>query len=276
MPLSRQNATPLVSICYALLVFAGLLWAVVGTGLITGSHLGPHASGMLERDATVMSIPLAGQLPWFGLMLGLAVYAIWQCTPTARHTELHGRLRPWVLILVMLNALWLQLLQRDRIGYSLFCAAVMLAVLLVIVVMIEKTVLRNNMDRWITRASFGLFTGWLLVLVLAESVAFIALNDVDPHTLVFKGTAAFALLVLSLIICVATFKHAMGIYINAGALWVVLWITLDRFGWQLTSPMFAVVSAVAALILALCLISALRTRLPRVLKCKGQEQQNEA
>ena len=122
MAKARQNATPLVSICYALVVFAALNWAVFGTGAIRGSHLGQIAGGWLEADATVMAVPLVAQLPWFALMAGLGIYAVWQCMPTARHTDLHGKLRPWVLALVLLNALWLQLLQRDRMGFSLLFA----------------------------------------------------------------------------------------------------------------------------------------------------------
>ncbi len=264
MAKAHQNVTPLVSILYALVVFAGLGWAVFGTGIMHGSHLGPTAQGLLERDATVMSIPVAGQLPWLGLMLGLALYALWQCTPTARHTDVHGRLRPWVLLVVVLNALWLQLLQRDRIGPSLVCALLLLAVLVLVDVMIGRTTLHNNMDRWITRASFGLFTGWLGIIVLAEAVTWIAVLGFDPHRLMFKGVTAFILLIASLVLCVATFKQAMGIYINAGALWVVFWITIDRITWQVASPLFASVATIAALLLLLCLVSALRTRLRRL------------
>ena len=91
MAKARQNATPLVSICYALVVFAALNWAVFGTGAIRGSHLGQIAGGWLEADATVMAVPLVAQLPWFALMAGLGIYAVWQCMPTARHTDLHGK-----------------------------------------------------------------------------------------------------------------------------------------------------------------------------------------
>lgn len=269
MPKTHANATPLVSICYAVLVFAGLSWAVLGTGVLTGSHLGPRASKLLTQDATVMSIPLPGQLPWFGLMLGLAIYAVWQSTPTARHTYLHGRLRPWVLAVVFLNALWLQLLQRDRITAGLLCAAALLAALVVIVLMIERTPLHGNMDRWITRASFGLFTGWMGITLAAQVVASTAMEWFNPDSLVFKGSAALLLLLLCLVICVATFKHAMGIYVNAGALWVVAWITVDRIAWRDSSPMFAAVAAIASLLLLLCLASALRTRLRRFFAARG-------
>ncbi|WP_313813441.1 hypothetical protein [Glutamicibacter sp.] len=261
MAKAHQNATPLVSICYAVAVFAGLVWAVFGTGILYGAHMGPTAHGLFERDATVMAVPIAGQVPWLGLMVGLAVYAVWQCTPTARHTQLHGRLRPWVLLVVVLNALWLQLLQRDRVGPSLLCAIGLLATLIMIDIMISRTRLCSNMDRWITRASFGLFTGWLGIIVLAELVTWIALLGPDPQQIMFKGAAAFILLILCLVLCVATFKQALGIYVNAGALWVVFWITLDRITWQEASPLFATVSTVATLLLLLCLVSALRTRI---------------
>ncbi|MFY9679168.1 hypothetical protein, partial [Glutamicibacter protophormiae] len=59
-------------------------------------------------------------------------------------------------------------------------------------------------------------------------------------------------------------KKPIGIYMNAGALWVVLWITVDRYAWQASSPLFAGVASVATLLLLLCLASALRTRLRRL------------
>lgn len=260
----RQNATPLVSICYALVIFAALGWAVFGTGAIRGSHLGQIAGGWLEPDATVMAVPLVGQLPWFALMAGLGIYAVWQCMPTARHTDLHGKLRPWVLALVLFNALWLQLLQRDRMGFSLLFALLMLLVLTRIAVMIDRVTLRNNMDRWITRSSFGLFTGWLGIIVLGEAAAWLAALGVDSNRLMFKGIAALVLLLVSLLLCALTFKKPIGIYMNAGALWVVFWITIDRYAWQASSPLFAGVASVATLLLLLCLASALRTRLRRL------------
>lgn len=264
MVTARQNATPLVSICYALVIFAALSWAVFGTGAIHGAHLGQIAGGWLEADATVMAVPLIGQLPWFGLMAGLGIYAVWQCMPTARHTDLHGKLRPWVLALVLFNALWLQLLQRDRMGYSLLFALFMLLALTRITMMVDRAILRNNMDRWITRASFGLFTGWLGIIVLGEAAALLAALGLDSNRMMFKGIAALVLLLVSLLLCALTFKQPLGIYLNAGALWVVFWITIDRYTWQGTSPLFAAVSTVATLLLLLCLASALRTRLRRL------------
>ncbi|MFJ2620115.1 hypothetical protein [Glutamicibacter sp. NPDC087344] len=253
-----------MSICYALAIFAALIWAVFGTGAIRGAHLGQIAGGWLEPDATVMAVPLIGQVPWFGLMAGLGIYAVWQCMPTARHSELHGRLRGWVLALVLFNALWLQLLQRDRMGFSLIFALLMLAVLVRIVVMIDRAELCNNMDRWITRASFGLFTGWLGIIVLGEAGAWLAALGVDSTRLMFKGIAALVLLLVSLLLCALTFIRPIGLYINAGALWVVFWITIDRFFWQVSSPLFAAVSSIATLLLCLCLISSLRTRIHRL------------
>lgn len=261
MPRDRQNATPLVSICYALAIFTGLVWAVFGTGVVTGQFLGPRASGWLSPGANLMAIPPTAQLPWFALMAGLGCYAIWQCTPTARHTELHARARGWILLLVLLNALWLQSLQRDQLGPSLLMLLGMLAVLIRLAVMIDKAPLHNQMDRWITRACFGLFTGWLSVITLAQVGAWLASHGVDPGHSIFRGAITLALLLLALVLCALTFKRPMGLYVNAGALWVIGWLVIGRYQVHAPAPVFTLTATVAGLLMLLCLLSATRTRL---------------
>lgn len=265
MQFRHDNPRRSVSIAYALLIWAALLWAVFGTGVLDSQHLGQIGGGWLVRDATVMAIPITAQIPWFFIMLSLGVYAVWQATPAARATQLHVLLRPWILTLVVLNAGWLQLLQWDKIGLSLLISALMVTVLIRIVIHVGRTFMVNHTDRWITRSTLGLFLGWLLIITLGQGVAWLAFIGVNPRTMMFKGTAAFVLLMLSLALCAATFKNPMGIYLNAGALWVVSWIVIDRYSWGFSSPIFAIVATLAAGLLLLCLVSALRTRISRLL-----------
>ncbi|MGV2953640.1 hypothetical protein ACNPM8_15955 [Glutamicibacter sp. AGC46] len=246
---------------YAAIILLGLGWAA--WAVLSAAGLETLAGGWMGQDATVTSVPRIGQLPWFGLMAAVAFYAIWQCMPQER-TGFHRRLRPWVLGAVLCNALWVAFLERDRIGTSLVFGLLLLALLIRIVVMIGKTPALQQVDRWITRASFGLFAGWLSVIVLAETVAFAALSGADASSLMFKGACALSVLLLALFLSAVSFKNPMGIYLNAGALWVIGWIIVDRYTGHATSPGFATVLSIAAILMLLCLLSALRTRIRKL------------
>lgn len=252
----------LVSGGYAVLMLLGLSWAV--WAVFAAPDLEDIAGGWLGQDATVSSVPLIGLLPWFALILCLAAYAIWQGV-SRWQVRVHREIRPWVLAMVLFNAVWVLCLQRGLIGLSLFSGAALLAVLIRIVVALDRSTLEHQIDRWITRACFGLFAGWLSVIIVAESLAFAAMHHGNPHSLMFKGSSALAIILLALFLCAVSFKNPMGIYLNAGALWVLVWIILDRYSGHATSPIFATVCLVAAVMMLICLISALRTRIRRIL-----------
>jgi len=234
------------------------MWAV-----LTAPALEDIAGGWLVQDATVSSVPLIGQLPWVGLMAALGAYAIWQGL-SRWQIAVHRKIRPWVLAMVLFNAIWVLCLQRELIGLSLLSGLALLVVLARIVMLIDHSVLEQHIDRWVTRACFGLFAGWLSVIIVAEALAFAAMHHGNPNSLMFKGASALAMVLLALFLCAVTFKNPMGIYLNAGALWVLAWIILDRYSGHATSPVFATVALIAAVLMLICLISALRTRIQRI------------
>ncbi len=182
----------------------GLSWAV--WAVMTAPDLDEIAGGWLGQDATVSSVPLVGQLPWLGIMLALAAYAIWQGVSRWK-VAVHRKIRP----------------------------------------------------------CFGLFAGWLSMIIVAEALAFSAMHAGNPDSLMFKGTSALAVILLGLFLSAISFKNPMGIYLNAGALWVLSCIIIDRYSGHATSPLFATVCLVAAVLMLICLVSALRTRIQRIL-----------
>ncbi|WP_334122574.1 hypothetical protein [Glutamicibacter sp.] len=252
----------LVSGGYATLMVLGLSWAV--WAVMTAPDLDEIAGGWLGQDATVSSVPLVGQLPWLGIMLALAAYAIWQGVSRWK-VAVHRKIRPWVLAMVLFNAIWVLCLRRELIGFSLIAGFILLAVLIRIVWVIDRSLLVQHVDRWITRACFGLFAGWLSMIIVAEALAFSAMHAGNPDSLMFKGTSALAVILLALFLSAISFKNPMGIYLNAGALWVLSCIIIDRYSGHAASPLFATVCLVAAVLMLICLVSALRTRIQRIL-----------
>jgi len=252
----------LVSGAYSALMLLGLSWAL--WAVLAASNLVDVAGSWLERDAFVSSVPLPGLLPWLGLMAALGLYAIWQGIARWR-LELHRRMRLWVLAVVLFNALWVLCLKQEMIGLSLLCGYVLLAILIRIAIMIDRSFLVHQIDRWLTRACFGLFAGWLALIILAQTIAFVAIHHGDPNSLMFKGATALVLVLLALFLCAISFKNPIGIYLNAGALWVLVWIIIDRYTGRDSSPLFATASLVAAILMLICLLSALRTRIRKIL-----------
>lgn len=242
-----------------LLATSWALWAV-----LAASTLVDVAGSWLERDAFVSSVPLFGLLPWIGLTAGVGLYAIWQGVARWR-LELHQKLRPWVLALALSNALWVLCLKREMIGLSLICGYLLLVMLVRIAVILGRNFLIQHIDRWLTRACFGLFAGWLSVIIMSQTLAFFAISHANQNSLMFKGASALLLTLLALFLCAVTFKNPMGIYLNSGALWVLGWIIIDRYNGQGSSPLFATVSLIAAVLMLICLLSALRTRIQRII-----------
>ena len=99
-------------------VAAAIVAAFIGSGALGGTPINEAAGGALSADATPIAPAGTAFSIWSVIYLGLAAYAIWQLTPTARRSPRQEAVRPWALASAVLNALWIWTVQLGWLAVS--------------------------------------------------------------------------------------------------------------------------------------------------------------
>ena len=248
----------------ALAGFCSLAWAFLASGAVFGTTVATSVDGWLASDGTTAAPASAAFTIWFPIYLGLAGYLLWQFLPRNRGVQLHLLIRPWAIASVVLNALWLQMIQWNQLGLSLVVMLLLATVLITVVRLISTQVLYSATDRWITRATFGIYLGWILIAAIANLIAWLSSLQYEALTELLKTATALLILLAGLAIGALTFKNPMGIYVNAGSLWAVAWIAVARFNGPLHSASVGLCASVAAALMLICLLTSVRHRVPRL------------
>lgn len=245
--------------------FCSLIWAFLASGTVFGLAVSDSADGWLASDATTAAPAAPAFAIWFPIYLGLAGYLVWQWLPANRGQQLHRRVRGWAVASMALNALWLQMVQLDQLGLSLIVMLLLAAVLTTVIRVVSSQVLYSATDRWITRATFGIYLGWIVLAAIANLVAWLGSLGNEMVNEVLKVCTALVILLAGLAVCALTFKNPMGIYVNAGSLWAVAWIAVARFTGPLQSASVALCASIAAALMLICLLTSVRHRLRHLL-----------
>lgn len=244
--------------------FCSLVWVFLASGTLYGTRVSELVDGWLASNGTTAAPASAALVIWFAIYLGLAGYLIWQWLPRNRCVHLHRLIRPWAVGSIALHALWLQMLQFNQLGLSLIVMLMLAAVLSTVVRLISTQILYSATDRWITRATFGIYFGWILIAAIANLTAWLSSLHIDALSQLLKTSTALLILLAGLAICAMTFKNPMGIYVNAGSLWAICWIAVARFSGPLHSASVALCASVAATLMLICLLTSVRHRMRRL------------
>src|SRR6478752_3212776 len=106
-----------------------LIGAAVASGAFGGQAIQDAADGALSASAT----PLAPDGPafaiWSLIYVGLAVFAVVQALPGRGADPRLRAVSWWVLASMLLNAVWIGVVQADALAASVLVIAVLLAVL---------------------------------------------------------------------------------------------------------------------------------------------------
>ena len=226
---SRDRVRQVTVLLGAIVAIGG---AAVGSGAFGGQPIAEAAGGALSATAT----PLAPDTPafsiWSLIYLGLAVFAVAQALP--RHGA-DPRLRAvswWVLASMLLNALWIGVVQAGSVGGSVVVIGVLLAVLAVIFVRLVRMAHTGAVTSVITDTTVGLYLGWVSVATLANIAAFLADAGVGELGL---GATAWSVIVLAaaaaLSVAYAVFgrtRPTVIVPIGLAMAWGLTWIGLGR------------------------------------------------
>src|SRR3954447_7639852 len=148
----------------AIVAIAG---AAIGSGAFDGQAVQDAAGGALSATATPVAPAGPAFSIWSAIYLGLAVVAVAQVLP---RQATNPRLRAtawWVLASMLLNALWIGVVQLGSLAGSVVVILGLLAVLCVLLVALVRVPPRGIVDVT-TDVTVGLYLGWVSVAALAN------------------------------------------------------------------------------------------------------------
>lgn len=239
-------------------VILAVVAAFLGSGVVGGlTPVAEAAGGWLGPDATWVSPATPAFGIWSVIYAGLFAYAVWQFLPSAQSAR-HDRLRPWILVSVLLNAAWIWTVQAGLLGLSVVVIALLLACLARILVLLESVRAHSWGERILLDGVQGLHLGWVSIAAVANLAAWLASTGVvgDPGQ---SSLWAKVMLVVAVLIGAFTAVYNGGRPAPAFALaWGLVWIGVGRAdGTGLLSGSLALLAWGGAAIVLLCWLAAL-------------------
>lgn len=231
-------------------VLIGAALAVVAAFIGSGATGGPDQSqvgdGALAADATPVAPGEPAFSIWSVIYLGLVAYAIWQALPGQRTSARHRSLGWLVLLSMVLNALWIAVVQAELLGLSVPVIVVLLVVLVLVLLRMQRIPASSRLDVVIVDGTMGLYLGWVCVATVANIAAVLADAGVTELGL---GAEAWAIAALGLAgaVGVALAVYTRGrLAIGAAIVWGLVWVAVARTTGDLESPAAAIAAGLAA------------------------------
>lgn len=224
--------------------------ATVGSGAFGGQPIAEAAGGALSATAT----PLAPDGPafsiWSVIYTGLAVFAVVQALPRQAGDPRLRAVSWWVLVSMLLNALWIGVVQLGSVGGSLVVIVALLVVLARLFVTLLRIPHTAAVPSVVTDVTVGLYLGWVSIATLANTAAFLADAEVGELGL---GATAWSVVVVAAgaALSVAYALHgrrrpSLVVPVGLAMAWGLLWIGLGRTNGPLYDATVATVAFVAA------------------------------
>ncbi len=226
-----------------------IVGAAVGSGAFGGQPVAEAAGGALSATAT----PVAPDGPafsiWSVIYAGLAVFAVVQALPRQATDRRLRAVAWWVLASMLLNALWIAVVQAGSVGGSLLVIVALLAVLATTYVTLVRLPHTGRATSAVTDVTVGLYTGWVSVATLANTAALLAVAEVGELGL---GATGWSVVVLAAAAVLAVAYAVSGrrrptvvLPIGLAMGWGLLWIGLGRTNGPLLDGTVATVAFVA-------------------------------
>jgi hypothetical protein len=178
-PRPAGPADTLRQVVVLLTSLAAIAAAFVGSGAVVGTPIQDAAGGWLDADSTLIAPARPAFAIWSVIYAGLLTYALWQLLPGQRAAARHRRIGYAVAASLVLNALWIGVVQFDLLGASVVVIVALVAVLAWLFVQIRRMPPRNALDALITDGSIGLYLGWVVVATAANVTAVLAASGFE-------------------------------------------------------------------------------------------------
>jgi hypothetical protein len=235
----------------------GTVVAFLGSGAVAGTPVNEVADGALSTSSTLVAPAGSAFSIWSVIYVGLLAYALWQLAPSRRADPRQRAVGWWVAASLVLNALWILVVQAEWLVASVVVIAVLLVVLVVIFVRLGRVRASSLVEGVLLDGTTGLYLGWVCIATVANIAAALVYEGADP-----LGDAATAWSVIVLVVA-----GAVGVLLaltGGGRLapclalaWGLAWVAVARTD----EPESTVVAVTAAGAAAVTLVSAVLVRL---------------
>lgn len=240
----RRDRTRQVAVLLgSLLAVAG---AFLGSGALGGTPIAEAAGGALSADATHLAPGSPAFSIWSVVYTGLVAGAVRQALPAQRRDPRQRRLGWWVLASMVLNAVWIGVVQAGAVALRVVVIVALLATLAVVLVRMGERPPSGRVERLVVDGTLGLYLGWVSVATAANVAAALASAGLTEPP---GGPDVWAVLVLAVVallgLVVARYSGGrLGIALAMA--WGLIWIAVARLTDEPSSPTTAVAAALAA------------------------------
>ena len=229
---------------------AGLM--IVGTlygfGLL-GAPVEATSSGAFSAEATLLAPAVRAFSIWSVIYLGLIAYVVWQWLPANTASARARRIGALSALSMVLNGLWLAVVQVGGIWLSV---AVIVALALTLGVLVQRlgdSADASPFERIVLDLTFGLYLGWVSVATLANVTTALVASGFDPAPAIAEYWAV-GVLALGAMLGVLLAMALGGRLSVAGAMaWGLAWIAVGRFAGNPTSFATGVAATLAVVVI---------------------------
>lgn len=229
----------------ALLMLLGTLY---GFGLI-GTPVEDSIGGSLAADATLVAPATPAFQIWSVIYLGLFGYTIWQLLPVSRDSRRADAVAVPAALTMMLNGVWLIVVQAGWIWISVVVIAVLALLLGRVVQILGSFPSGGRLETVLADGSFGLYLGWVSIATVAN-VAAALVNSGIPAVGMEAQFWTVATLALATMLGVWLALALGGRWAVAAAMaWGLAWIAVGRLVLSPESAVAGIAAAVAAVVI---------------------------
>lgn len=252
--LTRQGVVFVLSI-------VAIIGAFVGSGAFGGTPMPEAADGAFAADATLIAPAGPAFSIWSVIYGGLLAYAVWQLLPSQRTREVHRRVGYLVALSMLLNAVWLGVVQWGQVGLSVLVILALLAVLGVTFHRLQRPPADREsragsmIESVVLDGTIGLYLGWVTIATAANITAWLTGIGFTGFGIAPDAWGVTVVIVAGMI-GVATALAGRGRLTPAIALaWGLCWLAVARLTGEPESAPVGISALVAAGVVVLVAVA---------------------
>lgn len=226
--------------------------AFIGSGAFFGTPIQEASGGFLDSDSTLIAPGTGAFRIWSVIYTGMLAYAIWQVLPAQRTDERQMRIGWWVAASLILNAVWIGVVQAGLLYLSLPVIALLLVVLCRIFVILRRTTPKNKIEIVVADGAIGLYLGWVIIATAANATAILVAAGFDGFGIAPEFWSSVVLAVAAAIGIALAFWGGGRIAPALSLCWGIAWVAVAR----LTDEPYSPATAVAAIIAVVLIVAA--------------------
>ena len=229
-----------------------IVGAFIGSGATGGESQPEIGDGARAADATLVAPGQPAFSIWSVIYTGLVAYAIWQALPAQRADPRQRRVGWLVLVSMVLNAVWIGVVQAGLLTLSVPVIVALLATLVVVVLRLQRTPADGTVETVVLDGTMGLYLGWVSVATIANVAAVLTSAGLTRPLGLAPEVWSVAVLAVAAAVGLLLARYAGARWTIAVALaWGLAWIAIARWSGEPQSTPTAVAAATAAVVVLL-------------------------